>query len=455
MSAATLKVLVVGGGGREHALCWKIAASPLVAEVVCAPGNAGTSSVARNVDVQAGDLDGLVRLAKDERADLVVIGPEDPLALGLADRLRARGLLVFGPGQAGARLEGSKVFAKEFLDRQRIPTGAWRRFERSGAAKSYLESQSAWPLVIKADGLCAGKGVFVVESASEGCAVVDALMEEKKLGEAGRELVIEEFLPGRELSVMALTDGATLCLLEPVMDYKQVHDGDRGPNTGGMGIVSPVSFVTQRLMRQIESRVLLPALHGLRIEGIEYRGLLYAGLMITEAGPRVLEFNCRFGDPETQAIVRRMRSDLVPYLLATAKGTLEAERPPEWDARTCIGVVAAAQGYPASYEKGHMITGLAEAGAVELPSPLSSETPGAILRTSVYERAVGMYSSFDAWNVSPVVVFPVTGTSSALALTSTVSTSREIGATSTAPPSATANCGEATGSPPAKEALTL
>jgi phosphoribosylamine--glycine ligase len=365
MKRASLRVLVVGSGGREHALCWKIAASPLVREVVCAPGNAGTEGVARNVGVSATDVEGLVRLCQEERPELVVIGPEDPLALGLADTLRERGLLVFGPGRSGARLESSKVFAKEFLDRQRIPTGAWRRFERAGAAKSYLESQTQWPQVIKADGLAAGKGVFVVADAREGCGVVDALMEEKKLGEAGREVVIEEFIAGRELSVLALTDGATLCLLEPVMDYKQAHDGDTGPNTGGMGLVSPVPFVTQRLMRQIESRVLLPALHGLRIEGVAYRGVLYAGLMITEAGPRVLEFNCRFGDPETQGIVRRLRSDLVPLLLAVARGELEKEAPPEWDPRACVGVVAAAQGYPEAYEKGHVIEGLREAGEVE------------------------------------------------------------------------------------------
>jgi phosphoribosylamine--glycine ligase len=294
-----------------------------------------------------------------------VVGPEDPLAAGLADRLRAADRLVFGPGASGSRLEGSKVFTKEFLDRHRIPTGAWRRFDRAGAAKSYLQSQGQWPLVIKADGLCAGKGVFVVDEAAEGCAVVDALMEEGRLGEAGREVVIEEFIPGRELSVQVLTDGQTLVLLEPVMDYKQALDGDRGPNTGGMGIVSPAPGVNQRLMRQIESHVLIPALHGLRVEGIDYRGVLYAGLMITEAGPRVLEFNCRFGDPETQAIVRRMRSDLVPYLLATARAELESEGPPEWDARTCVGVVAASGGYPGAYEKGHVIEGLDEAGAVE------------------------------------------------------------------------------------------
>ncbi len=360
-----MKVLVVGGGGREHALAWKIAASSQVRSLFCAPGNAGTEALGRNVPLAAADLAGLVALARNERFDLVVVGPEEPLSLGLADRLRALGIPVFGPGAAGARLESSKVFAKEFLDRHRIPTAAWRRFDRAGAAKSYLESLALWPQVIKADGLAAGKGVFVVRDAREGCGVVDSLMEERRLGDAGREVVIEEFIEGRELSVQSLTDGSTLCLLEPAMDYKQAQDGDTGPNTGGMGIVSPVPFVSLRLMRQIESRVLLPALHGLKVEGIEYRGALYAGLMITEAGPRVLEFNCRFGDPETQGILRRLRSDLVPYLLATARGALEQVELPEWDPRTSVGVVAAAQGYPGSYEKGHVIRGLAEAEAVE------------------------------------------------------------------------------------------
>jgi phosphoribosylamine--glycine ligase len=365
MRAESLKILVVGSGGREHALCWKIAASPKVREVVCAPGNAGTERVARNVAVAANDVDGLAQLCARERPDLVVVGPEDPLCAGLADRLRAQGLLVFGPGKDGARLEGSKVFTKEFLDRHRIPTGAWRRFERAGAAKSFLESQTQWPQVIKADGLCAGKGVFVVDDAREGCGVVDALMEQRTLGAAGHEIVIEEFIAGQELSVQILTDGSALCVLEPVMDYKQAHDGDTGPNTGGMGFISPVPFVSQRLMRQIESRVLLPALHGLRVEGIDYRGVLYAGLMITEAGPRVLEFNCRFGDPETQGILRRLRSDLVPHLLAVARGKLEDEQPLAWESRAAVGVVAAAQGYPESYERGHVIQGLDEAGALE------------------------------------------------------------------------------------------
>jgi len=359
-----LKVLVVGAGGREHALCWKIAASPLVAEVLCAPGNAGTAQVARNLSVDAEDLDGLVRLAREEAVDLVVVGPEDPLCAGLADRLRDEGVLVFGPGAEGARLEGSKLHSKEFLSRHRVPTASWRRFDRSGAAKAYLESCAQWPQVIKADGLAAGKGVFVVESAREGCGVVDALMEERRLGEAGSQVVIEECLLGDECSVLALTDGATLCVLEPVMDHKQVGEGDTGPNTGGMGVYSPVSLLGRRTLRQIEQHVLLPTLDGMRRDGIAYRGVLFVGLMLTAQGPRVLEYNCRFGDPEAQACLRRMRSDLVPYLMATARGELEQLEAPEWDPRTCVGVVAASEGYPGSYRKGDVIDGLDEAGGV-------------------------------------------------------------------------------------------
>jgi phosphoribosylamine---glycine ligase len=356
-----MKVLVVGSGGREHALVWKIAQSPEVDEVLCAPGNAGTAEIGRNVDIEARDLDRLIRLARDEKVGLVVIGPEDPLCLGLGDRLREAEIPTYGPNASGARLEGSKVFSKEFLDRHHIPTAAWRRFDRAGAAKSYLETLGVWPQVIKADGLAAGKGVFVCGDAREACSVVDQIMEERTLGKAGSEIIIEECLEGRELSIHAITDGRTLVLLEPVMDHKQVGEGDVGPNTGGMGIYSPVGFVNQRLMRQIEQRVLLPTLHGLQVEGIPYRGTLYAGLMITDAGPRVLEFNCRFGDPETQAIVRRMKSDIVPYLLAAAETRLEKEEPPDWHRGACVGVVAAAEGYPGSYEKGHVIGGLSEA----------------------------------------------------------------------------------------------
>lgn len=360
-----MKVLVVGSGGREHALAWKIAQSPLVSEVITAPGNAGTAEVGRNVEVAPTDIDGLVALAQSEGVGLVVVGPEDPLVLGIADRLRDVGIDTYGPGASGSRLEGSKVFSKEFLDRHRIPTAAWRRFDRAGAAKSYLENCKIWPQVIKADGLAAGKGVFVCEDAIEACAFVDQIMEERRLGDAGAEIVIEEFMLGRELSVHVMTDGQTMCLLEAVMDHKQVGEGDTGKNTGGMGVYSPVAFVNQRLMRQVEQRVLLQTLHALSVEGIEFRGTLFVGLMITEGGPRVLEFNCRFGDPETQAIMRRMDTDLLPYLVAVAKGELEGLDPPTWKRESCVGVVAACEGYPGTYDKGHVIEGMDAAGKLE------------------------------------------------------------------------------------------
>jgi phosphoribosylamine--glycine ligase len=353
-----MKVLVVGGGGREHALCWKLSRSPRVSEVLCAPGNPGTAQVGRNLPVAANDLDGLVRAAVQEQVGLVVVGPEDPLCAGLADRLRAKGIAVFGPGASGARLEGSKMFTKELLERHRIPTAAWRRFDRSGLAKSYLETVKTWPQVVKADGLAAGKGVFICKDLAEARAAVDALMEEKRLGEAGLRIVIEEFLEGQEVSVMALTDGHTLLMLEPAVDHKQVGEGDTGPNTGGMGVVAPAPFVGKRLALAIEQRVFLPLLHALNLEEIPFRGVLFAGLMVSDAGPKVLEFNVRFGDPETQAILRRLESDLFPYLLATAEGKLEEQEPPRWSPGVSVCVVGCAAGYPGEVRRGDPITGL-------------------------------------------------------------------------------------------------
>jgi phosphoribosylamine--glycine ligase len=360
---AAMKVLVIGGGGREHALCWKIARSPLVKQLLCAPGNAGTAQVARNVPIAASDSKKLVHLAQHEKVDLVVIGPEEPLCSGLGDQMRAAGLSVFGPGASGARLEGSKLFAKEFLTRQSIPTAGFRRFDRSGAAKSYLESCAQWPQVIKADGLAGGKGVFIAHSAREALPVVDALMEERKLGDAGVSIVVEEFLTGQEVSVLAITDGEALLMLEPVMDHKQVGDGDTGPNTGGMGVVSPVPIFDKRIRRSVETDILIETLKGLHRAEIEYRGVLFVGLMLTDRGPRVLEYNCRFGDPETQACLMRMKSDLVPYLLATATGKLSELEGPDWDERTCVGVVAASEGYPGAYRRGDAISGLEVAAA--------------------------------------------------------------------------------------------
>jgi len=355
-----MKVLVVGAGGREHSLVWKLAQSPEAEEVICAPGNAGTETIdgARNVDVAAGDVEGLVALAQREKPGLVVVGPEDPLCAGLADRLRSEGFAVFGPGADGARLEGSKTFSKEFLERYRIPTAAARHFDRSGMARAYLEACTSWPQVVKADGLAAGKGVYVCEDAAQGRAAVDAIMEEGRHGKAGDRILIEEFMEGEEASVFAITDGATLLILEPVQDHKQVGDDDLGPNTGGMGVYSPVALLNRRLHKQIEQRILIPTVHGLRQEGIEFRGVLFVGLMLTDSGPRVVEYNVRFGDPECQALVRRMQSDLLPILLAAAEGRLDEIEPPTWDGRAVVGVVGAAEGYPGEVRGGDRITGM-------------------------------------------------------------------------------------------------
>jgi phosphoribosylamine--glycine ligase len=360
-----MKVLVVGSGGREHALCWKIAQSPELSSLYCAPGNAGTRLVATNVDIAASDVAGLVRFAKSEGVELVVVGPEDPLVAGLADQLREEGIDCFGPGAKGAELEGSKAATKDLLDRHRIPTATSRRFDRSGPAKTYLENCTVWPQVIKADGLAAGKGVVICQDAREACREIDSIMEERRLGAAGDRVLIEEFLEGEEASVLAITDGEAILILEPVVDHKQVGDGDTGPNTGGMGVYSPAPSLSRRLLRQIEQRVVIPSIHGLRREGIEFRGVLFIGLMITEQGPKVLEYNVRFGDPETQAIVRRFKGDLLPYLAAAANGTLSKLPAPEWDPRFCVGVVAASEGYPGSYRKGDRIRGLEDAAACE------------------------------------------------------------------------------------------
>ena len=364
-SPAPFKVLVIGSGGREHALCWKIAQSPLVSEVVCAPGNAGIGAVARIDRTSASDVDGLLALAKVEAPGLVVIGPEDPLATGLADKLRGAGFDVFGPGAAGAQLEASKAFSKDLMERHRIPTAASRAFDRSGVAKGYVEGLTTWPQVVKADGLAAGKGVYICQDIAEAKNAIDAIMEEGRHGSAGGRIVIEEFLEGEEASVFAITDGQSVLVLEPVQDHKQVGDGDIGPNTGGMGVYSPVPELSKRIYKQIEQHVLLPSIHMLRREEIAFRGVLFIGLMLTEGGPRVIEYNVRFGDPECQALVRRLKSDIVPILLATAQTKLDTIEDPEWDPRACVGVVAAAEGYPASPRKGDRITGLDEADQVE------------------------------------------------------------------------------------------
>ena len=354
-----MKVLVVGGGGREHALAWKAARSPLVSEVLCAPGNAGTALEpnVRNVGVGAGDIDGLVRLAKDESVELSIVGPEQPLVDGIADRFAAEGLKCFGPGARAAMLEGSKSFAKDFFARHAIPTAAYETFTDLGAARRHLAGQTL-PAVIKADGLAAGKGVIIAHTAEEADRTLGGMLERHEFGDAGKKVVIEEFLRGEEASFIALVDGTRILPLASSQDHKARDDGDRGPNTGGMGAYSPAPVVSGDVNDRIMNEVMRPAVEGLAADGIDYRGFLYAGLMIDEHGaPRVLEFNCRFGDPETQPILFRLRSDLVAVCLEGCGGALDAVEL-DWDPRAAVGIVMAAGGYPGSYEKQKPISGL-------------------------------------------------------------------------------------------------
>jgi phosphoribosylamine--glycine ligase len=360
-----MRILVVGGGGREHALCWKIKQSPLVTALFAAPGNAGTAAVAENRQVAASDHDAILKLVRSESVDLVVVGPEDPLVAGLADKLRAAGVRVFGPGKEGARVEGSKTFAKTLMRRYGVPTASFRSFDSFPEAAEYLESQIDWPVVLKADGLAAGKGVVLPQNLDEAMTAARAMLEGAKFGDAGRRIVVEECLRGEELSVLAVTDGRTIVVLEAAQDFKRIFDGDRGPNTGGMGSYSPVPLATEALMGAVTRDILVRTVHAFTRDRIEYRGVLYAGLMATRGGPKVIEFNCRFGDPETQAVLARMKSDLVPLLVAAAEGRLSDVKDLEWDPRPAVCVVVASHGYPESSRKGDAIHGLDEAGAME------------------------------------------------------------------------------------------
>lgn len=355
-----MKVLVVGSGAREHALCWKIAKSPKVTQVLCAPGNAGIAKVAQCRPVPVNRVDDLYSLASSEKVDLVVVGPEEPLCLGLADRLqKKKGIRVFGPTAAAAEIEGSKVFCKELLRRHRIPTPSYRVFEDPKTAIAYLEATDDYPVVVKASGLAAGKGVSICEGRREAVEAVTRIMEHRIFGDAGNRVVIEEFVKGQELSVMAITDGTAILPLEPARDHKRLKDGDLGPNTGGMGSFSPVGM-PYRMRQQIEQQILLPAVHALNREDRRFCGVLYAGLIVGLKGPMVLEFNARFGDPEAQSILMRFSDDLVPYLVAAAEGTLESMEGPRFDPRIAVTVVAASEGYPEKPELGRPISGLTE-----------------------------------------------------------------------------------------------
>ncbi len=358
-----MKVLIVGSGGREHALAWKCAQSANVDEVLVAPGNAGTAIEprVRNVQVGAEDIERLLDLATSEAIGLTIIGPEVPLVAGIVDRFQENGLACFGPSAAAAQLEGSKAFTKDFLKRHNIPTADYRSFEQLEPALEYLRQQGA-PIVIKADGLAAGKGVIVAMSLAEAEAAATDMLGTGSFGEAGRRIVVEEFLEGEEASFIVITDGKNILPLASSQDHKARDDGDTGPNTGGMGAYSPAPVVTPDIERKILDLVINPTLAGLREDGIIYVGFLYAGLMITADGtPKVIEFNCRMGDPETQPIMARLNTDLVEICKATINGRL-SDQQVDWDPRAALGVVMAAGGYPAFYEKGAKIAGLPESG---------------------------------------------------------------------------------------------
>jgi len=353
-----VKLLVIGSGGREHALVWKLSQSPGVDRIFCAPGNAGTAQLAENVAILAKDLPALVRFAKENSVDLAVVGPDDPLAAGIVDLFHAEKLRVFGPTKSAARLESSKIFAKELMCEQGIPTATAKTFSESEAAIRYAE-QLNFPIVIKADGLALGKGVIIAPDIDTARSTISSMMNEGRFGEAGRRVVIEEFLRGTECSLHALVDGKSYRLLETARDHKRIFDGDKGPNTGGMGAFSPANNWNSRMATQFDSKIMRPLLRGLNRQGVEFRGLLFPGLMITTEGVHVLEFNCRFGDPETQAILPRMKSDLLPLLEATIDGKID-NHTIEWNGRACVAVVLASGGYPDKYETGKTISGLDE-----------------------------------------------------------------------------------------------
>jgi phosphoribosylamine---glycine ligase len=358
-----MKVLVVGGGGREHALVWKIAKSPKVSKVYCAPGNAGISGQATIVPTKANDLNGLLEFALREEIDLTVVGPEEPLTKGIVDLFESKGLSIFGASQRAAEIEGSKAFAKEMMKKYHIPTGSSETFEDRGEAVRHIRKQGA-PIVVKADGLAAGKGVIVCKTVEEAIRSVDRMMVEKEFGEAGNRVVVEEYLVGEEASYIAFTDGKVILPLASSQDHKAVFDGDQGPNTGGMGAYSPAPVVTDEVNERIVERVLRPMIQGMGEEGRPYKGVLYAGLMIADGHPRVLEFNARFGDPETQPALMRMKGDIVPILEACIDGSLSRCRI-EWDGRPSVCVVMASRGYPGDYERGKVIGGLKEVSRME------------------------------------------------------------------------------------------
>lgn len=351
-----MKVLVIGGGGREHAIAWKISKSPKLKKLYCAPGNGGTSSLAENVPIKQDDLNGLLNFCKKEKIDLTIVGPEAPLADGIVDLFEKENLKIFGPSKLAAQLEASKLFTKELCKKENIPTGWFEVFTDHKKAKDFIKEKGA-PIVVKADGLAAGKGVIVAETLKEALNAIDTIMLDKAFGASGDKVIVEECLKGEEASVIVISDGENIVPLASSQDHKRIFDEDKGPNTGGMGAYSPVPVVTSEVFNEVISKIIKPAIEGMKKKGIPFKGVLYAGVMVTKEGPKLLEFNVRLGDPETQAILPRLNSDFLELLEKATEGTL-ANYKLDWDKKTSVCVVLVSGGYPGNYEKGKEIKGL-------------------------------------------------------------------------------------------------
>jgi phosphoribosylamine---glycine ligase len=354
-----MRVLVIGGGGREHALVWKISQSHKVTDIYCAPGNAGTAEIAHNVPIAVDQVDQLLEFAQKNQIGLTVVGPEQPLVMGIVDQFEEKGLRIFGPTGRAAKLEGSKAFSKDIMKKYGLPTAEYEIFTSHELAQRYFDNETG-PIVVKASGLAAGKGVILCRNSAEGLNAVNTIMKDKSFGEAGDQVIIEEFLEGQEVSVLAFSDGNTVLLMDSAQDHKSALDGDKGPNTGGMGAYSPAPIFTNILRQNVRDKIMLPLVRAMKSEGRPYKGILYAGLMLTKNGPKTLEFNARFGDPETQPLLVRMESDIVPLFEACIDGTLD-QHELRWKPESSVCVVMAAEGYPGSYEKGKEISGLDEA----------------------------------------------------------------------------------------------
>lgn len=352
-----MNILVIGSGGREHAIVWCAAKSRHADKIYCAPGNAGTSVKAENVDIKVDDIKGLLKFAKEKKIGLTIVGPEIPLVAGIVDLFESAGLKVFGPNKAGAQMEGSKAFTKNLFKKYKIPTADFGEFDNSADAFEYIKMHKKYPLVVKADGLAAGKGVFIALNQEEAYGAVRDIMDDRIFGGAGEKIVIEEFLEGEEASIIAFTDGETVLALPASQDHKRIFDNDLGPNTGGMGAYAPAPLIDAAMAEKIKNEILLPTVRALRSEGIIYKGILYAGIMMTKDGPKVLEYNVRFGDPETQALLPLLKTDLIEICLASAEGRLKDIKL-EIEDKAAINVVLASEGYPGNYEKGKEITGL-------------------------------------------------------------------------------------------------